>query len=187
LVTTEFRFVASELEGLDSEEQRDRLIARALYWLIQHRRNSFIATYDRRDSSVRLGRAWVKDRTGSAPRHVTAIDGSPPYRRRLVKEDLPAPPGAVNVCGLIWEHERTAELALLRSGIGVRVERFRLPWHRDALSDALTVHPYLYAGQRAVLLVYEHHPFGSRVVAVLGEGDWRRVVVEEEEIEDQTE
>jgi FHA domain len=174
LLATPFRFAAYELDECSHDELREeRTAVRALFWLIQSRRNTFLSGVAGGATRVRLGRVWLLAEAGAAPRAVVAIDAHPPLRRRLHDSRLPAPSGLINATEVIWQLEDVARLTLSRAGAAAgarrRPERFELPHRLDTLERALAGRLFLAPGTSYVLQLYEHRPFGRRVVGLLAE------------------
>jgi len=181
LLATEFRFAGYELDERSHEELREeRTAVRALFWLIQHARNSFLAAFSAADACVRLGRVWLRAGTGSTPPTLVAIDAHTPFRRRLADPRLPAPSGSVNAGTMIWERDAVASLSLAQWGVITAARHeFELPHRLKRLEEMLSGRLFLRAGERAILQVYHHRPFGQRVVGVLAEEVVEEVIVDD--------
>jgi hypothetical protein len=169
LLATEFRFAAYELDECSHEELREeRTAVRALFWLIQHERNAFVAGFGIPEKRVRLGRAWLLADPDAGARTIVAVDLHPPYRRRLSEVGLPAPAGWLNAAEVNWEPELVAHQELAGRGLRCRGRQgLELPHRIDELEELLTNRLMLRPEEEVALLVYRHAPFGRRVVGVL--------------------
>jgi hypothetical protein len=179
LMATEFRFAAYELdERSDAEMHHESTWARALFWLILHKRNSFLSGFATRDRRVRIGRVWLWA-DDPRPRTIVALDIRPPYRHRLRKRSLPAPAGSINVTMAIWEREMVAHLALVEAGVscGERTRLDGVPESLDELEDALRTKLFVHPEEEVSLVVCRDRTFGRRVVSVRAEDRRPDVVV----------
>lgn len=171
LLGTEFRFAAYELDECSHEELREeRTAVRALFWLIQHERNAFLARFTAAEERVRLGRAWLLAGSDGTARTIVALDLHPPHRRHLSEITLPAPAGWVNAAAVNWQPETLAQLEIARNGIRcVGRNDLELPHRIDELEEVLTTRLMLRPEEEVALLVYRHAPFGRRVVGLTPE------------------
>jgi hypothetical protein len=169
LMGTEFRFAAYELSECSHEELREeRTAVRALFWLIQHERNRFLAGFTVAEDRLRLGRAWLLADPHAGARTIVALDLHPPYRERLAEASLPARPGWINAAEVAWEPEVLAHRELSMRGIRCRERQaLELPNRLGELEELLTHRLMLRPDEEVALLVYRHAPFGRRVVAVM--------------------
>jgi hypothetical protein len=169
LLATEFRFAAYELSECSHEELREeRTAVRALFWLIQHERNKFLAGFSIPEDRLRLGRAWLLADPDAGARTIVALDLHPPFRQPLGEASLPAPPGWVNAAEVSWEPEVVAHRELAVRAIRCR-ERLalELPNRLGELEELLTHRLMLRPDEEVALLVHRHAPFGRRVVGVM--------------------
>lgn len=169
LLATEFRQTAYDLDERDREELRhEPTAAEALFCLVQHERNSFLAGVAAADRRVRIGRVWLRAAADSGARVVVALDAHRPFRRLLSDRRFPAPAGWVNAAEVIWERERVAQSTLLERGIRCgEAQQLEAPFGFKELEEALTPRLMLRPGEEVALLVYRHAPLGRRVVAVV--------------------
>ncbi len=169
---TQFCFIRSLVCNLEASElANEKKLAEVLFWLVQDRRNAFVARTVEcvpESAGVLLARVYMSAGAAGGCR-VERIDTHQPNRRPLHRDRWPAPSGQVNLAGWLWHQKGDVCTAL--DDLGVEVRRqvdFELPATLQELEERLDDDPWTPCGKPVCLEVYAPHDkddlLGERVV-----------------------
>ncbi|MEM7584783.1 MAG: hypothetical protein AAF560_15435, partial [Acidobacteriota bacterium] len=169
---TQFCFIRNLVCHLDANElAREEKLAEVLFWLVQDRRNAFVARTIEcvpDSSGVQLARVYLSSGAAGGCR-VERIDTHQPNRRPMHRDRWPAPSGQVNLAGWLWHQKGDVCTALDDLGVEVRREvDFELPKTLLELEERLDDDPWTQCGKPVCLEVYAPRDkddlLGERVV-----------------------
>jgi hypothetical protein len=154
----------------EGEEGREAALARAIFWLLQDRRNAYLQAAclaAAEGAGVPLARAWLRaseegDKTSC---RLLAIDSGAPYRRAFGPQGWPVAAGQINLARFIWQRPEVACLSFGDLGLQVREETAALPETVEALKNAVDGQVIAAGcGEPLIALVYDAEGLGKRIV-----------------------
>jgi hypothetical protein len=164
---TQFGFVEQWLHELSDVNEAE--LAQALLYIVLDCQNRYIAAgcaSCKAADGVPLARVWVHSADGDTCR-VLAIDSSPPHRRPIGADPLPAPAGEHNLAHLLWMRPDDAVRALNALGIPAQSTTIPQPKSSEELSKLFDVSVLLSADTDKIALSdIDAGAYGRRVVAI---------------------